>query len=94
MTKSPGWEEQTRIDSKALDETGFHKVYRLTASGKLDGVEAWQAFYLLISPTGEQVIVTFTSPPTRGPAVQERGLDMALIRTFTFPTPETPSSAK
>ena len=88
MSKTPGWEETTRIQATAVDEKGFHKVYRVTGTGKLDGVEAWQSFYLLVSPQGQQVIVTFTSPPTRGPGFQERGLDLALIRTFVFPTAE------
>ncbi len=87
MAKTPGWAEDKEVERKEFkaDERGkgHHAVYRVVASGSLDGVATVQHFYLIVSPQGEQRIVTFSVVPQH---VQRLGArDLELIRELAFP---------
>jgi hypothetical protein len=85
MAKTPGWAEDKEIERKELKETakGHHTVYRVAASGELDSVRTVQYFYLIVSPRGEQMIVTFSIVPQQ---VQRfGGRDLELVRDLIFP---------
>jgi hypothetical protein len=82
MKTTPGWKEETLVEKTALKEPRGHALYRLTASGTLDDVKTVQSFYLVVSPGGEQMIVSFSVVPSQ---VQKLGVrDMDLVRGVTF----------
>ncbi|MSQ96109.1 MAG: hypothetical protein EXR98_16360 [Gemmataceae bacterium] len=87
MAKTLGWAEDKEIERKEFKAEerakGHHAVYRVVASGTLDGVATVQHFYLIVSPQGEQRIVTFSVVPQH---VQRLGArDLELIRELAFP---------
>ncbi len=84
MATTPGWEQKEVTEQTELkdDVPGGLKVYRVMASGELDGVNCVQLFYLLMSAKGEQAIVTFTMAPTQVENLGRR--DLELIRSFNF----------
>jgi hypothetical protein len=88
MTESPGWEVEELTDSKAVEADKGYFVYRVTASGKLNGVKTLQYFYLVAGPNGEQAVVAFAMTPGQ---VQKLGTrDLALVRSLIFPdSPKT-----
>jgi hypothetical protein len=82
MKTTPGWKEEELIEKTELKEPRGHAVYRLTASGTLDDVKTVQSFYLVASPEGEQMIVSFSVVPSQ---VQKLGgRDFELVRGITF----------
>jgi hypothetical protein len=82
MKTTPGWKEEELVEKTELKEPRGHAVYRLTASGTLDDVKAVQSFYLVVSPEGEQMIVSFSVVPGQ---VQKLGVrDLELVRGVTF----------
>jgi hypothetical protein len=83
MKTTPGWKEDELIEKVELKAPRGHAVYRVTASGTLDDVRAVQSFYLVASPQGEQMIVSFSVVPSE---VQKLGSrDMDLVRGIAFP---------
>ncbi len=85
MAKTPGWAEEKEISREQLKNTpkGQHTVYRVAASGSLDGVRTVQYFYLIVSPQGEQLIATFSVVPQQ---VQRMGSrDLEMVREIVFP---------
>jgi hypothetical protein len=87
MSKTPGWVEDKEIERRPLkaDELakGHHAVYRVVASGELDNVRTVQYFYLIVSPEGEQRLVTFSVVPQHVERLGTR--DVELIRELQFP---------
>jgi hypothetical protein len=85
MAKTPGWAEDKEIERKQLTDTskGHHTVYRVAAAGELDGVRTVQYYYLIVSPQGEQLIVTFSVVPQQVPRLGSR--DLELVREIVFP---------
>jgi hypothetical protein len=85
MAKTPGWTEDKEIERKELKDIpkGQHTVYRVAATGDLDGVRTVQYFYLIVSPQGEQLIVTFSVVPTHVTRLGSR--DLELVREIVFP---------
>lgn len=83
VAKTPGWEEHQQIEATTLQAKGLQKLYRVTATGKLDGSQAWQAFHLLAGPNGQLVLMTFSALPTQVRNLGER--DLLLLRSVTFP---------
>ncbi|MBM3994209.1 MAG: hypothetical protein FJ303_08660 [Planctomycetes bacterium] len=85
MAKTPGWTETKEIERKQLKDTakGHHLVYRVAATGELDGTRTVQYFYLIVSPRGEQLIVTFSVVPQHVERLGVRDLD--LIREIVLP---------
>lgn len=87
MTEAPGWKHEDLIDKNDKVEVGGGvKVYRVAASGELEGVKAVQYFYLLHDPQGYQMIVTFTMAPNQARNLDAR--DLALLRGIRFPGKE------
>lgn len=87
MAKTPGWSEDVQHESKDVAaqgaEKGLRHLYRVTATGKLDEKETWQAFHLLVGPRGQQVVVTFSALPTQVRNLGDR--DLLLLRGVSFP---------
>jgi hypothetical protein len=82
VNATPGWEGDG--DAKVEDVKGSNgnTVRRLAVQGQLDGLKATQYCYLVASPQGEQVVVTFTLTPAQVQALDTR--DLALVRGITF----------
>src|ERR1019366_2005348 len=85
MAKTPGWAEDKEIERKQLKDTSkaHHTVYRVASAGELDGVRTVQYYYLIVSPQGEQLIVTFSVVPQHVPRLGSR--DLGLVREVVFP---------
>ena len=84
MSKMPGWTEDKEISREKLKDTpkGQHIVYRVAASGELDGVRTIQYYFLIVSPQGEQLIATFSIVPQQVPRLASR--DLELVREIAF----------
>src|SRR5262249_6625174 len=65
MARTPSWVEDKEIERKQLKDVpkGQHTIYRVAASGELDGVRTVQYYYLVVGPNGDQLIVTFSVVP-------------------------------
>jgi hypothetical protein len=84
MAKTPTWaEEKVSEQAELKDNPDGVRIYRITATGELDGVRSVMSFYLLISKDSDQVIVTFSMLPTYVTNLRER--DLELIRNISFP---------
>ena len=85
MRGTPGWTETKEIERKELPAgpNGHAAVYRVAATGDLDGIRTTQYFYLLVGAKGDQLIVTFSIDPQQVERLGAR--DLELIREITFP---------
>ena len=87
MAEAPGWEQEDGLLEKnaKVDVSGDSclKVYRVGATGKLEGVPAIQYFHLLTGLGGEQLIVTFTMDPKQAPNLSPH--DLTFLRGITLP---------
>jgi hypothetical protein len=83
-SNTPGWEEEQVLQSGEVPLEGGRYCYRISALGQLDGVKTMQIFYLLASPKGEQVVVTFTMRQAQAETFGNR--DLALVGGFDFPS--------
>jgi hypothetical protein len=83
MKTTPGWQEEQVLEKHELKQARGHALYRITASGSFDEVKALQSFYLLASPQGEMLIVSFSVVPTQVQKLESR--DFELVRSITFP---------
>jgi hypothetical protein len=87
MNKTKGWEvgdivEETEVPSEKIASDNGRWLYRIQESGKMDSLKVVQTFYLLASPTGEQIVLAFTMTPQQVGKVG--GRDLALIRGLEF----------
>ncbi|MCI0641119.1 MAG: hypothetical protein L0Y70_18745 [Gemmataceae bacterium] len=83
MSKARGWEQEALLEKtdKVPGDHG-HEIYRVGASGKLDGVAAVQYFHLVHAQSDEQLLVTITLRPEQ---VQHlRGRDLAVLRSIAL----------
>jgi hypothetical protein len=87
MAKTPGWREDKETDRTELKNLskGQHAVYRVVASGSLDGVQTTQFFYLIVGVNGQQALVTFSVDPQQVRTFGAR--DVELVREFVFLVP-------
>ncbi len=89
MRDSKGWQQK---EGPPLDETDKIKaangytILRVTAEGKLAGVDAIRSFYLVATPVGEQILVDFTMLTAQAAKLDAR--DVALVQSFQFLTTE------
>jgi hypothetical protein len=84
MAATPGWEqdEETQSEEVPAAEKGYW-IYRIAASGELDGVRTLQIFYLVACGDGRQVVVAFTLAPKQASKLGARDLD--LVGNLRFP---------
>ncbi len=82
MKTTPGWQEEEVLEKNELKQPRGHAVYRVTASGTLNEVKAVQSFYLVVSPQGEQLIVSFAVVPSQVQRLETRNLE--LVRGIGF----------
>ena len=95
MSKTPGWTAEQEEEAQELTQRSKSqfKLYRAAASGELDGVKTWQCFYLVVSPQGDQVVLTFATAPQDVQRSRPRpGVGAQLV--FPEASEETPGVQK
>jgi hypothetical protein len=85
LAKTPGWEPENELQAGEIKAEGRY-AYRLSVLGKLDGVAVLQNFYLVATPDGEQVVVTFTLTPKQADKLGAR--DLAFVAALEIPAPK------
>lgn len=80
---TPGWEAQeVREDGEVKSENG-NWVYRVSASGEMDGLKVLQNFFLVAGPEGDQLVLSFTMRQALADKLGTR--DLALVNGIEFP---------
>ena len=83
IERLPTWKEE-RVEEKNQNlKIENNRAYRYAASGKLDGSDVVQYFYLLASPQGDHLFVTFTMSPNQVKVLNFR--NDTFVRAITFP---------
>jgi hypothetical protein len=85
LSRTPGWEPESELQAGEIKAEGRY-AYRLSVLGKLDGVAVLQNFYLIATPDGEQVVVTFTLTPKQADKLAAR--DLAFVGALEVPAPK------
>jgi hypothetical protein len=83
MAQTPGWEPTTELQTGEVPGGEGKWAYRVSAQGKMDGVEVVQSFYLVAGQNGEQIVVAFTMTPKQVERLGTR--DLSLVGSLEFP---------
>jgi hypothetical protein len=83
ISQAPGWEAENVEKGSVVPSPSGYWIYRIGASGNLNGIRAVQYFYLVSGPQGDQVVLTFTMAPAQAPNLNTR--DLEVVRNLTFP---------
>ena len=83
MSETTGWEPEQELQADEVPLDGDRWCYRLLQAGKLDGIKVTQSFYVVASPTGEQLVLAFTMTPAQVAKLGTR--DLALVGSLSFP---------
>jgi hypothetical protein len=89
MEQTPGWEPSKELQAGEVPISDGLWAFRLSALGKLDGVDVMQNFFLIADKDGEQVIVTITMTPKQAEKLGAR--DLALIGGLGVPAAKKPN---
>jgi hypothetical protein len=84
MARTPGWEmeQELQVGEVPLPKDDERWVYRISALGKMDGLDVMQNFYLVAGPGGKQVVLLFTMTPKKAQKLADRDLSMACSLDF------------
>ncbi|MFO0880809.1 MAG: hypothetical protein U0840_26055 [Gemmataceae bacterium] len=77
MRSTSGWRPEKELQSGEVPTMEGKYIYRLSEQGYLDGVQVLQNFFLVASPDGDQVVLTFTLSPKLADKLGARDLSMA-----------------
>jgi hypothetical protein len=80
------WKEERVAEKNDKLQIEGNRAYKYSASGRLDGSDVVQYFYLLASPQGDQLFVSFTLSPNQVKALNFR--NEAFVHAITFPALE------
>jgi hypothetical protein len=83
MAQTPNWEPTTELQAGEVPGGEGKWAYRVSAQGKMDGVEVVQSFYLVAGQNGEQIVVAFTMTPKQVERLGTR--DLSLVGSLEFP---------
>lgn len=83
MQESPGWQQEEILEAKEIEADKGYWIYRLAASGELNGLRVLQYSYLVAGPNGDQLVLAFTLTPAQVAKLGTR--DMDLVRSVLFP---------
>lgn len=81
--KLPGWEPNKVLENGPMPAEMGRQLYRLSASGKQDGLEVVQSFYLLTGANGQHVAVANVCNAASYAKVGAQ--DVALVTAIEFP---------
>ena len=87
IDSTPAWKEARCLDKQDMLTYGGNSAFRYWASGKLDGNDVLQYYYLVASPRGDQLFVTFTLSPSQAKEFKER--NEAFVQGISFPIIES-----
>jgi hypothetical protein len=81
MDQTPGWEatDEAQLDEAVKHPAGY-TVYRVAAPGKLEGAPAFRTVYLIGNTTGQQMLITFITPPNQVNNLETR--DLTLVESI------------
>ena len=80
MEETPGWQQDSESELEAaVKHPNGYTVYRISAAGKLEGVAAVRTAYLVTGAAGQQLLITFMTPPNQ--VDQLEGRDQALVES-------------
>jgi len=82
MESTPGWEVDQALQTGQVPSDGGKYIYRISALGQLDGMKIMQNYYLVASPSGQQVVLAFTLTPKQADRLGDRDLSMAANLDF------------
>jgi hypothetical protein len=83
MAGTPGWEQGDVLQVGEVPTEAGRWIYRVSALGKMDGMKLLQNFYLVASPSGEQVVLAFTMTQAQAEKLGTR--DLSLVGSLDFP---------
>jgi len=78
-----GWKMEKMLERGEVPTDGGRWIYRVSANGELEGAKVVQNFYIVASPNGEQMILTFTMRPNNAERLGTR--DLAVVNAIDFP---------
>jgi hypothetical protein len=84
MAKTPGWEQGEVVQEGEIPADAGRWIFRISAPGKMDGLQVVQNFYIVAGPGGEQVVLAFTMTPKQAEKLGTRDLD--VVQALAFPT--------
>ncbi len=76
MAQTPFWEAEQVLQAGEVPMEGGRWVYRLSAIGLLEGNKVMQNFYLIASPSGQQIVVAFTLNQAKAEKLGTRDLSL------------------
>jgi hypothetical protein len=84
MAATPGWQQEEVLQSGLAPATEKGRwVYRISATGQMDGLKLVQNFYLIAAPGGEQLVAVFTL--TQAQAEKLGARDFELVEGIELP---------
>src|SRR5262249_33998044 len=72
------------LQTGEVPSQGKNWVYRMSVVGQARGIRTMQNYFAIASPTGEQVILTFTTEVAQASKLGER--DLEIVGTLGFST--------
>jgi hypothetical protein len=82
--RTPGWVVEKDLQEGEVPSGDKGRwVYRISALGQLDNVPTMQNYYVVASPGGEQVVVTFSLSPKQAEKLGTK--DLSLIGSLELP---------
>ena len=69
-------------ENDKIKSANGYTILRITAEGKLSGLDAIRSIYLVATPGGDQILVDFTMLPNQASKLDAR--DVALVQSFQF----------
>jgi hypothetical protein len=84
MARTPGWEmdQELQAGEVPVPADDGRWIYRVSALGKMDGLDVMQNFYLVAGADGKQVVLLFTLTPKKAQKLADRDLTMACSLDF------------
>jgi len=78
-----GWKMEELLERGDVPTNSGRWVYRVMARGELEGSKVVQNFYVVASPDGDQMILTFTMRSATATRIGTR--DLGLVNAIEFP---------
>lgn len=82
IAESKAWAFEEMIDAGQVASDEDRWVYRVVAKGELDGMKVVQAYYMVVSPQGDHLLVTFTTKAGNLAKLGTR--DVELVNSIEF----------
>lgn len=84
MNDTSGWAPEKALQESVVPSDKGRWVYRYSVLGQLNGLAVLQSFYLVATPNGEQMVLTFTMTPKQADRLGAR--DLTLVEGVEMPS--------